>query len=217
MLPGLAKGLKWRGGVGRTAGGALLKDLGDQLTYTWPHFILGYTGLENVAPALSGTNTVNLTIEYDLDKGSGFSGTWQTCDAANLSAETGIGATTGFKPKFRFTCATASTSNAINGFYITGTTDATSQQTQYPLDTAQVTIDGLVTGSRVKATRVDNGALLFNGLESGGAVSFSTDYIGLIEVEARKASSAPYYRPWASRLTTVSGSTVSATAIQILD
>lgn len=198
-------------------GGALLKDLGDQLTYTWPHFILGYTSLANVAPALSGTNTGNLTIEYDLDKGSGFSGTWQTCNAANLSAETGISATTGFKPKFRFTCATASTSNSINGFYITGTTDATSQQTQYPLDTAQVSVDGLVTGSRVKATRVDNGALLFNGLESGGSVSFSTDYIGLIEVEARKASSAPYYRPWASRLTTVSGSTVSATAIQILD
>ena len=198
-------------------GGALLKDIGDQLTYTWPHFILGYTSLANVAPAINGANTGNLTIEYDLDKGSGFSGTWQTCNAANLSAETGISATTGFKPKFRFTCATASISNSINGFYITGTTDSTSQQTQYPLDTAQVSVDGLVTGSRVKATRVDNGALLFNGLESGGAVSFSTDYIGLIEVEARKASSAPYYRPWASRLTTVSGSTVSATAIQILD
>lgn len=198
-------------------GRAYLQDLGDQLTYTWPHFILGYTGLENVAPALSGTNTGNLTIEYDIDKGSGFSGAWQTCNAANLFAETGISATTGFKPKFRFTCSTANASNAINGFYITGTTDATSQQTQYPLDTAQVSVEGLVTGSRVKASRVDNGAILFNGAESGGPITFSTDYIGPIEVEARKASSAPYYRPWASRLTTVSGSTVSATAIQILD
>lgn len=205
------------GAVFNGASAALLKASGDELIYTWPHFILGYTSLANVAPTVTGTSTGNLTFEYDLDKGSGFSGTWQTANATNLSAETGISATAGFKPKFRIAVATPNAANAITGFHIHGATDATSQQTQYPLDTAHVSVIDLVTGSRVKASRVDNGAILFNGAESGGAITFSTDYIGPIEVEARKASSAPYYRPWASRLTTVSGATVSATAIQILD
>lgn len=198
-------------------GKALLKAVGDQLTYTWPHFILGYTGLENVAPALSGTNTGNLTIEYDLDKGAGFSGTWQTCNAANLSAETGISATTGFKPKFRFTCATANANNAINGFYITGVTDATSQQTQYPLDTATVAVNGMATGSILKASKVSDRTILFFGPESAGNASFQTDYIGAVKLTVKKASAAPFYKPWFSQVTTVSNATVSATALQVLD
>ena len=165
------------GGAGlfNGAGSALLRSVDDQLTYTWPHFILGYTGLENVAPALSGTNTGNLTIEYDLDKGSGFSGTWQTCDATNLSAEIGISATTGFKPKFRFTCATASISNSINGFYITGTTDATSQQTQYPLDVSTLTLTGLPVAAEVRCYTgaKDGSAVEIGGVEATGGTTFT--------------------------------------------
>lgn len=163
------------GAIYDATGRAYLQDLSDQLTYTWPHFILGYTGLANVAPALSGTNTGNLTIEYDLDKGAGFSGTWQTCIAANLSAETGISATTGFKPKFRFTCATASTSNAINGFYITGTTDASSQQTQYPLDVSTLTLTGLPVAAEVRCYTgaKDGSAVEIGGVEATGGTTFT--------------------------------------------
>ena len=157
-------------------GAALLKDSGDQLVYTWPHYILGYTGLDNVAPARNGTNTGNLTIEYDLDKGSGFSGTWKTCNATNLSAETGISPSTGFKPKFRFTCSTANASNAINGFYITGTTTSTAQTTNlYPLDVSTLTITGLPVGVEVRCYvgLKDGTATEVGGIETTASDTFS--------------------------------------------
>lgn len=163
------------GAIFNGGGSLLLRSVGDRVTYTWPHFILGYTSLANVAPTLNGVGTGNLTIEYDLDKGSGFSGTWKTCTAANLSAETGISATTGFKPKFRFTCATAASTNSIAGFYITGTTDATSQQTQYPLDVNTLTITGLPVGVEVRAYvgAKDGSAVEVGGTESTTSTSFS--------------------------------------------
>ena len=136
---------------------------------------------------------------------------------ASASSSNGISATTGFKPKFRFTCATANANNAISGFYITGVTDATSQQTQYPLDTATVAVSGMATGSILKASKVSDGTILFFGPESAGNASFQTDYIGAVKLTVKKASAAPFYKPWVSQVTTVSNATVSATALQVLD
>ncbi len=82
---------------------------------------------------------------------------------------------------------------------------------------AQVTVVGLATGSQVKVTKVSDGTVLFNGAESLGEVSFSTTYIGAIRVDARKASASPFYKPWATQATTISGQTVEVTALQELD
>lgn len=82
---------------------------------------------------------------------------------------------------------------------------------------AQVTVVGLATGSQVKVTKVSDGSVLFNGAETLGQVSFSTTYIGAVRVEARKASASPFYRPWATQATTISGQTVEVTALQELD
>lgn len=82
---------------------------------------------------------------------------------------------------------------------------------------AQVTVVGLATGSQVKVTKVSNGDVLFNGAESGGQISFSTTYIGAVRVDARKASASPFYKPWATQATTISGQTVEVTALQELD
>lgn len=82
---------------------------------------------------------------------------------------------------------------------------------------ATVTVTGLTTGSRLKATRVDNGAVLHNGLETAGTVTFTTGYAGAVAIEARNASGTPTYRPWSAQVTTVAGETVSTTAIQQLD
>lgn len=182
-------------------GAALLKDSGDQLVYTWPHYILGYTGLDNVAPALNGTNTGNLTIEYDLDKGAGFSGTWKTCNAANLSAETGISPSTGFKPKFRFTCSTAATNNAINGFYVTGTTTSAAQADNlYPLDVVdvQLVMENVVAGSRYRIERLSDGLELFGGVAASTTVTINTQWLSDIPVriKIRNASGTPAYRPF---------------------
>ena len=85
------------------------------------------------------------------------------------------------------------------------------------LSGAQVAVIGLATGSQVKVTKVSNGDVLFNGAESGGQISFSTTYIGAVRVDARKASASPFYKPWATQATTISGQTVEVTALQELD
>ena len=82
---------------------------------------------------------------------------------------------------------------------------------------AQITVVGLAAGSQVKVTKVSNGDVLFNGTEAGGQISFSTTYLGAVRVEARKASASPFYKPWATQATTVSGQTVEVTALQELD
>lgn len=78
-----------------------------------------------------------------------------------------------------------------------------------------VTVNGLVSGSIVKVTRNDTSAVIFTGTESGGSVSFSTSYSGAVTVEARKASAAPFYRPWTTVGTVGAGITFTAT--QTLD
>lgn len=140
------------GASGFTSTGSLaLVVLNNTITYEWPHYIRGYTSLANVAPTVTGTNTANHTIEYKIDKGDGtWSANWATLNAANLSAETGISATTGFKLRIRITCNTASTTNALRGVYIVGTTDSTSQQTQYPLDLNTLALTGLKNPTEVR-------------------------------------------------------------------
>jgi len=83
--------------------------------------------------------------------------------------------------------------------------------------TAGASISGLVTGSRVLIKRTDTGAVLFNGLETAGAVSYSGTYVGQVTVIVRKASGAPYYKEWTTLVSLVSGSSVSITALQVLD
>lgn len=208
-----------------SSGQVLATVVGQQLTFETDWFVIGYTAFTNTAPTITGTNVTyssgarwgNHDIEFQIDTGSGWNGTWLALTAANLTAQT-ISATTGFKLKVRVTCATASATNAITNMRIAMTTTDAAQGTNlYPFATGTIEVTNLVTGSRVKATKVSDGTVLYNGAESGGVVSFQTDYIGAISIEARKASAAPYYQPWVTQVTSVSGSTVSATALQQLD
>jgi hypothetical protein len=64
---------------------------------------------------------------------------------------------------------------------------------------------------------VSDGALIFNGPEIAGVATFTTDRIVPLTIEARKASGAPYYLPWVTQVTPISGATVSAVALQQLD
>lgn len=185
------------------------------------HFIRGHTGFQNVAQVSNTgdfTSTIfgNCTVEYDLDKGSGFSGAWKAVSGANMSAETGIDPATGFRLRLRVT-SLISTLQSFGYFFFNTTTTATDRYTLYPIDESTVTVSGLATGSRVKVTRVDTGALLYSGVESSGAVSFQTDYVGQIAIEARKASSAPYYQPWTTLATLAAASTINLTAVQLRD
>jgi hypothetical protein len=161
-----------------STGAIKLATIGARATWTWPWYVLGLTGMANVAPVLTGTNTANMLVEYDTDKGSGFSNVWKTLNAANLSAETGISATTGVKFKVRATCTVANATNALTGIYWTTATDATSQRTQYPLDLVTLNITGLKTNSEVRIYKSDLSA------ELAGVEDSSTTFSTVIEPQS---------------------------------
>jgi hypothetical protein len=146
------------GASGWTSTGALsLVVLNNTVTYEWPHFVKGYTSGANVATVVTGTNVTlsgnvhgNHTITYQIDKGSGWNGSWIPFTQANIAAETGISATVGFKLKIKVVCSTAATNNAITGIYATFTTDSTSQQTQYPLDLNTLSLTGLKNPTEIR-------------------------------------------------------------------
>jgi hypothetical protein len=140
--------------------GLLLRNLNDQVTWTWNYWILGLTGFANAAPTLSGTNTGNFTFQYDLDKGTGFSGTYKTLNAGNLSAETGI-LPQGVKVKIRAICNTANTANLLRAVSIVGTTSSTDiVNNYYPYNEPQVSLTNMTTGSMAAIFRNSDGRLL---------------------------------------------------------
>lgn len=206
-----------------SAGGLYMPTIGQSATFEMPYYAIGHTAFTNTALVMAGGTVANYRFEYAIDKNDGNG--WSTLTSSSytaaalgtaLSGITGIDASKGLKLRLKISTTTANTT-AITSVYITTVSTAGAQDYQYPLDTGTVSVSGLVTGSRVKVSKVSDGTVLFNGVESSGAVSFSTDYIGAVAVEARKGSAAPYYQPWVTQLTTVSDSTVSAVALQQLD
>jgi hypothetical protein len=164
-------------GAGFTSAGQIvMPNLGDQIIFTMPYYAIGHTAFDNSAATLTGTNTGNFSYEYDLDTGSGFSGTYKTLNGANLSAES-ISPTTGFKLKFRITCTTANASNALT--YVRVTTDSTlvaQQSALYPQDYATIALTGMVAGSRVQLYDTTNSAELFNAVVAGTSLTYATPY-----------------------------------------
>lgn len=105
-------------------------------------------------------------------------------------------------------------SSYIDGLCIYTNIDTT---IKYPVIVANINVDNLVTGSAVKIYKISDGTILYYGQETDGKISFGTDYIGAIGIEARKASSSPTYQPWVTRATTSIGSEINITATQLSD
>ena len=210
------------GGASFTAAGGLyMPVIGMNATFEMPYYALGHTQFANSALVMAGGTATNYNYNFSIDTGSGFS----AMTTANYTATTlgtvlnALGvmdASKGFKLKLKITTSTTN-ATAITSVYMSTVSTTTAQDYLYPLDTATVAMNGLVSGSIVKATKVSDGTVLFTGGESGGAISFQTEYIGEIELEARKASSAPYYQSYVTRVTSISGLTTTATALQQLD
>jgi hypothetical protein len=156
----------------------------DRITWETPHRILGHTSFANIAPTITGTNTGNFTLEYDLDKGAGFSAVWKTLNAANLSSETGISSSLGFRMRIRATTATANASNALAYIRVDTVTDSVSQQAQYPLDLATLQITGLESGSEVRIFRNSDDIELGGTESSGASLSVQYEHTG-IDINAR--------------------------------
>ncbi len=138
-----------------SSGSVLLTKVGDQVTWEMPFFAIGYTAFTNSAPTITGTSVTygtrwgNHDIEFQVDTGSGYGGTWLNMIAANLIAQT-FNSTTGFKLKIRATCAIASATNVIANMRVALTTTQSDRDTKlYPLASVVLTLTGLVAGSDV--------------------------------------------------------------------
>jgi hypothetical protein len=157
-----------------SAGQVLLTTIGDQVTWEMPYFAKGHTALANSAPVLTGANTGNLTMQYQIDTGSGF-GSVKTLSAANLAAET-ITAADGFKLRIIATCATAAAANALTQIRVITVTTGTAQSTNlYPLAQITLSLTGLVAGSDVTILTAGTETVLSNNEDVAGS-SFDFTY-----------------------------------------
>jgi hypothetical protein len=140
--------------------GLLLKALNDQTTWTWNYWIRGLTGFTATAPQIIGTNTGNFQITYDLDKGVGFSGVFQTLNATNLQAETGI-SPIGVRVRIRAKCTTASATNLLRMIFFYGATSSSDiVANPYPYNEPLVNATGIVSGSLGAVFRNSDGKRL---------------------------------------------------------
>lgn len=217
--------------VWNAIGDLLMTTLNDQATYTFPYWIKGHTAFTSILPHLLGVNCGtlgsgwgNFNVQYDLDTGSGYSGTFKDATTTNLTGETI--AATGFKIKIRIICTTASATNAIRGLQIhTSTTIAAQKANYYPLAVVpvSVTILDITTGLPIENARVyiindTTKAVLCNQLtNTSGNVSFDIEAEANINITGwvRKATVGTLYQE-GSILGVINSETGYSTTIQLV-
>lgn len=165
-------------GAGFTSAGQLvMPNLGDEVIFTSPYFMIGHTALANIAPTITASNPVNFMFSYDLDTGLGFSNTFKLLNASNLSAEV-ISPSIGFRIKFKTTVVTANAANSVT--YIRISTESTSSAQEnnlYPLDLSTITLKGLRAGSRVQIYDTTNSIEIYNGVVSGTTLTYAAPFV----------------------------------------
>jgi hypothetical protein len=78
-----------------------LPSTGDDVIYTTPYWVLGHPYFDPTEATLTGTTPNNIDLFYDIDKGSGFLGSWR-----NLHYKRTGGATTNTSPTITMTSTT---------------------------------------------------------------------------------------------------------------
>lgn len=185
-----------------SSGSALLTKVGDQVTWEMPFFATGYTAFTNSAPTITGTNVTyssgarwgNHDLEFQVNTGSGYGGSWLALTAANLIAQP-ITSTTGFKLKIRATCAVAATTNVITNMRVAMTTTAVDRKaTLYPLSINTVTFTGLPTGCDVVVLTAGTSTILAQA-DAHPLTSYGFVYEGTptIDIGFIQSGYVPYY------------------------
>lgn len=150
--------------------------VGDEVVVEMDYFAIGHTGFGNITPTLTGTNTGNMAITYQIDLGSGYNGTWFTLNGTNLASHT-VDPAVGFRMKFRVVTTVANTANAITHIRIeTLSTLVAQTDNLYPLESIPATLklDGLKVGTEVRVFRASDDQEL-SGAESSGT-TFTYNY-----------------------------------------
>jgi hypothetical protein len=185
-----------------SSGSVLLTKVGDQVTWEMPFFAKGYTAFTNTNCTITGTNVTyssgsswgNHTLEFQIDTGSGYNGTWLALNNTQLTAQT-INASTGFKLKVRATTLTANAGNVLTNIRIAMTTTASARKDNlYPLSVNTVTFTGLPTGCDAVVLTAGTSTVLAQADALAGT-TFSYQYEGtpIIDVGFIKGGYVPYY------------------------
>lgn len=184
-----------------SSGSVLLTKVGDQVTWEMPFFAKGYTSFTNVAPTITGTNVTyssgaiwgNHSLEFQINTGAGYGGTWLPLTAANLIAATF--STSGFRLKVRATCTTANAGNLITNMRVALTTDATTRKAQlYPLSVNTVSFTGLPVGCDVVVLTAGSTTVLAQEDNlPGTSYSFSYEGAQTVDVGFIKPGYIPFY------------------------
>jgi hypothetical protein len=218
-----------------SSGSLLLTKAGDQVTWETDFWVLGYTAFTNSAPTVTGTNVTftsgstwgNHTIEYQIDTGTGWNGTWLGFNATNLITHT-ISASTGFKIKIRATTLTANAANVLTNLRVAmTTTDAAQGNNLYPLNTVPVSVTVLdgktlapVQNARVRiVTTVGSNLVMEGTTNASGIATGTTEYAGsAVTGTVRRATVAlgTLYKPY-DISGTVGGGGLDVTALLTSD
>jgi hypothetical protein len=183
-----------------SSGSVLLTKVGDSVTWEMPFFAIGYTAFTNSAPVITGTNVTfgtrwgNHDIEFQVDTGSGYGGTWLNLTAVNLIAQT-FNSTTGFKLKIRATCAIASATNVITNMRVNLTTTSSDQSTKlYPLQTVTLSLTGLQTGTDIVILQAGTDVILQQqDSNSGSTYNYVYETVQNVDIGLIKPNYVPLY------------------------
>jgi len=181
-----------------SSGSVLLTKVGDSVTWEMPFFAIGYTAFSNTAPTITGTNVTfgtrwgNHDIEFQVNTGSGYGGTWLNLTAANLIAQT-FNSTSGFKLKIRATCAIASATNVITNMRVALTTTSSDQSTKlYPLNINSVSFTGIPADTDMVVLTAGTTTVLYS-LDAASTFVYTYSGSQTVDVGFIKQGYVPYY------------------------
>lgn len=184
-----------------STGNLLLTKAGDQVTWEMPYFAKGHTAFAVTAVGVTGTNVTfvsgsnytNHTLEYQIDVGSGFNGSWLPLNATSLQTNT-LNPAVGFKLKIRATTLVAAATNVLTNIRIyTVSTDA-AQDNYYPISVNTVTLTGLPTGCDAVTLTAGTSTIL-DQKDALAGTTYSYQYEGnpTVDIGIIKPGYVPFY------------------------
>ena len=182
-----------------SAGGLYMPIIGHSVLFETPNFIIGHTAFTNTALVMAGGTSTNYGYKYQIDKndGAGWSTESITLTPTTLGTAlnglTGISASLGFKLRLRVTTSTTN-ATAITSIYLVTATTAVAQDNLYPLDTFNLTLDGLISGSDVVILQAGTETVLSQVDQNLGSIwVYTYENPTLIDIFVSKAGYIPFY------------------------
>ena len=182
-----------------SAGGLYMPIIGHSVLFETPNFIIGHTAFTNTALVMAGGTSTNYGYKYQIDKndGAGWSTESITLTPTTLGTAlnglTGISASLGFKLRLRVTTSTTN-ATAITSIYLVTATTAVAQDNLYPLDTFNLTLNGLISGSDVVILQAGTETVLSQVDQNLGSIwVYTYENPTLIDIFVSKAGYIPFY------------------------